>query len=90
MRKANGEIFAVHFSYEKLTVFCNLCGKLGHAEQMCEILFMVDDPSTLEQGWGSWLKTTVQQGGRVDSCRWLRDRKGNPVHQISRNFSNNT
>ncbi|MBA0568542.1 hypothetical protein Golob_006033 [Gossypium lobatum] len=33
----NGESVYVRFEYEKITLFCFLCGKLGHGESFCPI-----------------------------------------------------
>ncbi|MBA0881584.1 hypothetical protein Goshw_011787 [Gossypium schwendimanii] len=33
----NGESVYVRFEYEKLTLFCFLCGKLGYGESFCPI-----------------------------------------------------
>lgn len=33
----NGESSAVRFEFEKLTLFCFICGKLGHGERFFPI-----------------------------------------------------
>ncbi|KAJ9173813.1 hypothetical protein P3X46_016913 [Hevea brasiliensis] len=46
--------FIVHFQYERLPIFCFLCGLLGHNENYCEKLF--DGMNGMKQkGWGAWL-----------------------------------
>lgn len=36
---AGGISASVEFKYERLHTFCYICGKLGHSEQYCEVLF---------------------------------------------------
>lgn len=38
----NGAPITVRFTYEKLTLFCNLCGLLGHGDNNCEQLLLMD------------------------------------------------
>lgn len=33
----NGTTTYVRFEYERLTLFCFLCGKLGHGESFCPL-----------------------------------------------------
>ncbi|KAK5844775.1 hypothetical protein PVK06_000916 [Gossypium arboreum] len=40
----NGDSVFVHFEYEKLTLFCFLCGRLGNLESFC--LVQVTQPQT--------------------------------------------
>lgn len=47
IRKQGGEARMVTFKYERLDVFCYLCGMLGHMESGCDKFFslMNDDGS---------------------------------------------
>lgn len=51
IKKQGGEAKTVTFKYERLDVFCCLCGCLGHLEGYCSQLFNMgsDDGS---RGWG--------------------------------------
>ena len=65
------------WKYERLGLFCLLCGKLGHTERFCDFHFsMVID--SMARGWGNWLKASFRASyfGRG----WLRDEKGESIH----------
>lgn len=42
LRLDDGEVKTVRFKYERLTVFCFLCGLLGHLDSSCEKLFLME------------------------------------------------
>jgi hypothetical protein len=65
----------VKFKYEKLGIFCFLCGIMGHAENRCEVRYSMeqDDGS---RGWTADIRAEPRrQGGRLHS-RWLREERG--------------
>lgn len=39
VKNKGGQRCAVNFKYEKLSMFCFVCGILGHLEQNCEVQF---------------------------------------------------
>ncbi|MCI36871.1 hypothetical protein A2U01_0058095, partial [Trifolium medium] len=45
-----GEWCTVNFKYEKLGVFCFVCGIMGHAENKCEICFSMENDNG-SRGW---------------------------------------
>ncbi|KAJ8898827.1 hypothetical protein K2173_007252 [Erythroxylum novogranatense] len=65
----------VQFKYEKLPLFCYLCGRVGHGESFCPIRF-AQGTQELELEWGPDLKATPQRPPARN--RWLRDR-GDPI-----------
>lgn len=61
IKRADGTSFIVNFRYEKLQIFCFICGKLGHSESFCEKLFSLP-PGDIPREWGSWLKAGDKRG----------------------------
>ncbi|KAK4415858.1 hypothetical protein Salat_2693200 [Sesamum alatum] len=65
IRTSIGDKPLVHFTYERLPNFCNLCGRLGHIATYCEERFsdgFVDPISDLS--YGPWLRVPLPTRGR--------------------------
>lgn len=43
VRQTGGEWCVVNFKYEKLGIYCFMCGFLGHTEQKCAVLFAKEE-----------------------------------------------
>jgi hypothetical protein len=70
----------VKFKYEKLGVFCFVCGIMGHTENKCEILFAKEHDDCIRE-WSSEIRADLRrQGGRVTS-KWLREEGGGITEQ---------
>ncbi|MCI13672.1 hypothetical protein A2U01_0034792, partial [Trifolium medium] len=75
-----GEWCTVKFKYEKLGIFCFVCGIMGHAENKCEVRFsMEEDDGTRE--WLAEIRAEPRrQGGRLASW-WLKEDRGGRTEQ---------
>jgi hypothetical protein len=70
-----GKWCTVKFKYEKLGIFCFVCGIMGHAENKCEIRFSMEHDDGVRE-WSAEIRAEPRrQGGRLSS-RWLREEKG--------------
>jgi hypothetical protein len=65
----------VKFKYEKLGMFCFVCGIMGHAENKCDVRFSMEQDDGIRE-WSAEIRAEPRrQGGRLVS-RWLREEKG--------------
>ncbi|MBA0687100.1 hypothetical protein Goari_014663, partial [Gossypium aridum] len=54
-------MYYARFQYEKLILFCFICGKLGHRESFCSIRARVD-PEKIVFEWDITLRTSTREG----------------------------
>ncbi|XP_057811485.1 uncharacterized protein LOC131025710 [Salvia miltiorrhiza] len=82
IKKKDGSSFVVNFKYERLNVFCFLCGRLGHSESFCKLMFNSATKDTVRE-WGMWLKAADRRAVSLAGDKWLRSDKeeGNPIHE---------
>ena len=74
---SKGSSSQVLFKYERLGMFCFLCGKLGHTGLFFDFHFSMALDS-MARGWGNWLKASFRASSSGGG--WLRDEKGEPIH----------
>lgn len=72
VKRVGGEWSMVQFKYERLGVFCYLCGVIGHTEQYCDQLFEMQQDDGV-RFWGPSLKAEAKRGGGAGGSRWLRE-----------------
>ncbi|KAH1074513.1 hypothetical protein J1N35_026841 [Gossypium stocksii] len=76
----------VHFKYEKLSLFCFICGKLGHGESYCPYRLKIE-PSKIIFGWDLSLRVAVRcQNVAVN--RWLCEADGSRCKAKKRKSNN--
>lgn len=52
VQMVDGDWCTVNFRCENLPLFCFVCGRLGHVEQSCEVLFAMEvDDGVRDWGW---------------------------------------
>ncbi|GMI93514.1 hypothetical protein HRI_003020700 [Hibiscus trionum] len=61
----------VRFQYERLSLFCFICGKLGHGESFCPLRLTLE-PSAVTFGWDLSLRAPVRRALQPPSV-WLRE-----------------
>lgn len=70
----NDRITYARFQYEKLSLFCFICGKLGHGESFCPLRTVVE-LSKIVFGWDITLRAAVRRQN-VTASKWLREADG--------------
>ncbi|GMI71122.1 hypothetical protein HRI_000781500 [Hibiscus trionum] len=70
----NGGSVYVRFEYEKLQLFCFICGRIGHGESLCPIrLTKPKEEITFE--WDISLRAPSRRAAMIQNSRWLIDEK---------------
>ncbi|GAU35438.1 hypothetical protein TSUD_375280 [Trifolium subterraneum] len=81
-----GQGGVVKFKYEKLGLFCFVCGRLGHAENKCEVKYAMERDDG-RRSWSNEIKAEVRRpGGRV-GLRWLHEEGRNMADVDASNTS---
>lgn len=72
-KNKGGEWCMVNFKYEKLSMFCFVCGILGHSEQRCEVRFaMAEDDGS--RGWSNDIRVdNMRINGGSQISKWLKE-----------------
>jgi 14-3-3 protein epsilon len=72
VRANEGNYVQIMFKYERLGIFCYLCGVLGHTDKVCPKLFDMeqDDGS---RGWGENIRPLVRRMGTAATNKYLQD-----------------
>ncbi|MBA0670775.1 hypothetical protein Goklo_024329, partial [Gossypium klotzschianum] len=71
-------VIYARFKYEKLSLFCFICGKLGHGESYCPFRLTID-LSKIVFGWDLSLRAVDRRRSMVVS-RWLRSIDRSPCN----------
>ncbi|KAH9708700.1 reverse transcriptase domain-containing protein [Citrus sinensis] len=71
LKKADGDWMWVDFKYERLNVFCFICGLLGHTEKNCPSLYECTT-ATIPKPFGHWMKAPTRRNLMNAGDRWLR------------------
>jgi 14-3-3 protein epsilon len=72
VRANEGNYVHILFKYEKLGIFCYLCGLLGHTDKNCPKLFDMEHDDGV-RGWGENLRPLVKRMGTSATNKYLKD-----------------
>jgi hypothetical protein len=70
-----GEWCTVKFKYEKLGIFCFICGVMGHAESRCEVRYAMEHDDGRRE-WSAEIRAEPRRQGGRQGSRWLREEGG--------------
>jgi hypothetical protein len=78
VKNQGGAWCTVNFKYEKLGVFCFVCGILGHSENRCATRFSMVDGDGV-RAWSKELIVEPRRRGGRQTLRWLMEDDGGRV-----------
>jgi 14-3-3 protein epsilon len=82
VRANEGNYVQIIFKYEKLGVFCYLCGLLGHTDRNCPKLFDMDHDDGV-RGWGESIRPLITRMGTSATNKYIQD----PIPSRPQNMS---
>lgn len=65
----------VNFKYERLGTFCFVCGKIGHSDRDCSVVY-ANMGREVERAYGTWLRAPNKNSKPEIGSRWLRNVEG--------------
>jgi 14-3-3 protein epsilon len=71
VRANEGNYVHILFKYEKLGIFCYLCGLLGHTDKNCPKLFDMEHDDGV-RGWGENLRPLIKRMGTPATNKYLK------------------
>jgi hypothetical protein len=75
VKDKEGKWCSVKFKYEKLGIFCFVCGIMGHAENKCEVCFSMEQDDGVRE-WSAEIRAENRRQGGKFTSRWLREDGG--------------
>jgi hypothetical protein len=75
VKDKEGKWCSVKFKYEKLGIFCFVCGIMGHAENKCEVRFSMEQDDGVRE-WSAEIRAENRRQGGKFTSRWLREDGG--------------
>jgi 14-3-3 protein epsilon len=74
VKDREGNWCTVNFKYEKLGIFCFVCGVMGHAENKCEVRFSMENDDGRRE-WSGDIRAEQRRGAGRQTSRWLREER---------------
>lgn len=75
IKREGGTWSWINFKYERLSTFCFVCGKLGHSERDCNIVY-ANPGKEMEREYVTWLRAPGKNIKSGSGSRWLRNADG--------------
>jgi hypothetical protein len=75
VKDRNGDWCTVKFKYEKLGIFCFICGVMGHSDNKCSVRFDMPEDNG-RRDWSSELRAEPRKMAGRPVLRWLKEEGG--------------
>lgn len=79
----------INFKYERLSSFCFVCGKIGHSDRDCSVVY-ANPEKLIERAYGVWLRAPTRSNKIGAGARWLRNANAGPNQKEAGNPSHAT
>lgn len=76
----------INFKYERLSSFCFVCGKIGHSDRDCNVVY-ANPGKLVERAYGVWLRAPTRTNKIGAGARWLRNNNTGPNQNEAHNPS---
>lgn len=75
IKREGGDWSWINFKYDRLSTFCFVCGKIGHSERDCNVVY-ANPGKELARSYGTWLRAPNKNTKTDMASRWLRNGEG--------------
>jgi hypothetical protein len=72
VRANEGNFVQIQFKYEKVGIFCYLCGIIGHTDKNCTKLFEMEQDDGVRE-WGEHIRPVVNRMGTAATNKYIKD-----------------
>lgn len=73
LKREGGTFSWISFKYERLSMFCFVCGFLGHSDRECSIVY-ANPEKVIERAYGVWLRAPNKNAENQNMGeKWLRN-----------------
>lgn len=70
IKREGGDWSWVNFKYERLSIFCFVCGQMGHSERDFGIVY-ANPEAVIPRAYGVWLRAPTKNSHNQNQAKWV-------------------